>query len=167
MTTEQLTKRLEAEYEKEVGEPMSVFNMCLRPFRSFLIQKIKGLESLTAKQAEEIESINKLVDKLAENNAPLIMQNVELKNQNKHFKAERDALALRIKDGKSLWVARNEDNILVASSALLHTSNNEWCQYWGDEENDPEYFFDEDWFPNLKWEDEPIQVALVALKEGE
>jgi len=59
MKIEQLTKQLEAEYEKEVGVPMSVFNMCMRPFRQFLIVKIRSLMT-------ELTQLKSAHDKLEE-----------------------------------------------------------------------------------------------------
>jgi len=78
--------------------------------------------------------------------------------------SELQALRSKIDTAQKVWIARNEDNILVASASLLHRSNNEWVRYYGDAEYGPEYFLDDLWFPDLKWEDEPIQVVLLEVE---
>ena len=56
-----------------------------------------------------------------------------------------------------MWIARDKDGELTLFSNKPHRYTEVW---WNDEFNDT-MILNQNMFPNLTWEDEPIEVELV------
>lgn len=56
-----------------------------------------------------------------------------------------------------LWIARDKDGTLI----MFHEKPIRCGDYWGTSDNNEVFTITEGLFPNLKWEDEPIEVSLI------
>lgn len=61
-----------------------------------------------------------------------------------------------------MWVARDEG---AKRCYLFAHKPKRWTYFWSDGKSDNKILLDGDMFPNLKWEDDPIEVNLVIVKE--
>ena len=71
---------------------------------------------------------------------------------------------------KSLWIARDKNGHLFAYIHKPTRANDFWYDDNGFNNNSDWTDLPEDWFPNLRWEDEPIELtckenAIDALQE--
>lgn len=54
-----------------------------------------------------------------------------------------------------MWVARDKDNVLTLYKNKPYRNGDYWtCDI-------PYLIIDESWFPELKWENEPLEVTLI------
>ena len=61
----------------------------------------------------------------------------------------------------SIWIAREKDGLLYAykSKPFFDKDKGEWCSYVEGCLSRYAYRLSEDWFPYLKWDDNPIELT--------
>ena len=62
---------------------------------------------------------------------------------------------------QSLWLARDKDGFLTVFGNKPERSDEEWVDFYS-ETAKQFIFIDNSLFPNLKWEDEPIEVNIFT-----
>ena len=62
---------------------------------------------------------------------------------------------------QSLWLARDKDGFLTLFKSKPERAHEEWVDF-NPETEEQFIFIDNSLFPNLKWEDEPIEVNIFT-----
>lgn len=60
-----------------------------------------------------------------------------------------------------MWVARDKDGTLI----MFHEKPIRRIDYWGPSDDNEVFTITEGLFPNLKWEDEPLEVELTPTRK--
>jgi len=115
--------------------------------------ELEGMKRLIGHKKREIDSLKTVVD-----------QDVS------HWKSKYEVLKSKIDEAEVLWVATDDSGGTclyemrperdIESSEWLFNKGDIDMVYFGISERLSNYLF-----PSLKWEDEPIKVALVTIEE--
>ncbi len=122
-------------------------------------------ERLESEMDSIIAGFERRIEKLKEHNQTFSDMNLKLAKKNTKIREERDALIQKITNAPNVWVARDKDGALFGyqaspsrymGKAIEHT----WVNTTGRAS-----LMDKNLFPDLKWENEPMQVALLTPEE--